>query len=166
MQTEGASGVEVLLAFGPPSGPSRAQRLEYHLQRHDFPTLRVLAMSFRHLDKHQSCAVVQGERITGNLCIENSYLNSLPFYLYSRRHQMTSIYASVDIFPPKTSYYMHTPTSAPLSDSARPLYHLMRKKLQHPATIFILVLLWSVQAFIIHPWEADCRQHLHRQFLP
>ena len=37
MQTEGASGVEVLLAFGPPLGPSFAHRLRVASAASGFP---------------------------------------------------------------------------------------------------------------------------------
>ena len=37
MQTEGASGVEVLLAFGPPLGPSSAQRFRIASAASGFP---------------------------------------------------------------------------------------------------------------------------------
>ena len=58
MQTRGASGVEVLLAFGPPLGPSPAQRFGVVSAASGFPNpFKVLAMSFRRLDTHQSHAL-------------------------------------------------------------------------------------------------------------
>ena len=57
-QTAGASGVEVLLAFGPPLGPSPVQRFGVAAATSGFPNpFRVLAMLFRRLDTHQSCAL-------------------------------------------------------------------------------------------------------------
>ena len=35
---------------------------------------------------------IQGERITNNLCIADSYLNTLPFYLYFRPHHVRTRY--------------------------------------------------------------------------
>ena len=59
----------------------------------------------------------------------------------------------------------HT-TSATLSDNAGPRYHFMRGETLASCHQFILLLLWSVQVFIILPEGEDCRQHLHRRFLP
>ena len=59
MQIEGASGVEVLHAFGPPLGPSPAQRLDFGVASaaggFSQPLFRVLAILFRRLDMHQIC---------------------------------------------------------------------------------------------------------------
>ena len=58
MQTERASGIEVLLAFGPPIGPSPAQPFGVASAASGFPKpFRVSAILFRRLDSHQSCAL-------------------------------------------------------------------------------------------------------------
>ena len=58
MQTGGASGVEVLLAFEPPLGPSPAQRFGVASAASGFPNpFKVLEMSFCRLDTHQSRAL-------------------------------------------------------------------------------------------------------------
>ncbi len=60
-----ASGVEVLLAFGPPLGPSPAQRFGVASATSGFPNpFKVLAMSFRRLNTHQSYALANNQRLT------------------------------------------------------------------------------------------------------
>lgn len=64
MQTEGGSGVEVLLAFWPPLGLSSAQRVEVASVASGFPNpLEFLAMSFRRLDITQSCALASASMV-------------------------------------------------------------------------------------------------------
>ena len=67
-QTEGASGVEVLLAFGPPLGPSFAQGFGVASAASGFPnTFRILAISFRRLDTHHSCALADSSAALTNI---------------------------------------------------------------------------------------------------
>ena len=60
-QTGGASDVELLLAFGPPLGPPSCAAFGVASAAPGFPNpFSTLAMSFRRLDTHQSCAPVGG----------------------------------------------------------------------------------------------------------
>lgn len=72
---------------------------------------------------------MQGERIT-----DDSYLKSLPFLPIFPAAPDNINFRYSTYFSSNTSQYMRTPTSAPLSESAGPGYHLLRGKLQLPAT--------------------------------
>ena len=75
MQAEGASGVDVLLAFGPPLGPSPAQRFGVASAASGFPNpFRVSAILFRRLDSHQRCALAQCQAVVHTLKSSDSTL--------------------------------------------------------------------------------------------
>ena len=86
---------------------------------------------------------IQGGRIAHNLCIENSYLDSLPFYLYPG--------GTISI--PRAFAWPELDTILSGGTSAS----------CHQLT---LLSLWSVQVFIINPGGEDRRQHLYLRFPP